>query len=55
MSSTTTRGRRGRRAPEEGPRASLKQLLPFLFEHRRVLMIVVILSIVGAIATQEYP
>jgi ATP-binding cassette subfamily B protein len=57
MSSTTTpiRGRRGRRAPQEGPRASLKQLLPFLFEHRRVLVIVVILSIFGAIATLAQP
>ena len=57
MSSTATptRGRRGRRAPEEGPRASLKQLLPFLLEHRRVLVVVVILSIVGAIATLAQP
>ena len=57
MSSTATptRGRRGRRAPQEGPRASLKQLLPFLLEHRRVLVIVVILSIVGAIATLAQP
>ena len=57
MSRTTTptRGRRGRGAPEEGPRASLRQLLPFLFEHRRVLVVVVILSIVGAIATLAQP
>ncbi len=57
MSSTATptRGRRGRRAAQEGPRASLKQLLPFLLEHRRVLVIVVILSIVGAIATLAQP
>src|SRR6187402_1019577 len=57
MSSTNTptRGRRGRRAPQEGPRASLKQLLPFLLEHRRVLGIVVLLSIVGAIATLAQP
>jgi ATP-binding cassette subfamily B protein len=57
MSRTTTptRGRRGRGAPEEGPRASLRQLLPFLFEHRRVLVVVVILSILGAIATLAQP
>ena len=57
MSSTTpqTSARRGRRAPQEGPRASLKQLLPFLFEHRRVLVIVVILSIFGAVATLAQP
>ena len=57
MSGTTasTRARRGRRAPQEGPRASLKQLLPFLFEHRRVLVIVVVLSVLGAVATLAQP
>ncbi|QIG38397.1 ABC transporter ATP-binding protein [Microbacterium sp. 4R-513] len=56
MSTTTSpRARRGRRAPQEGPRASLKQLLPFLFEHKRVLIIVAILSIVGAAATLAQP
>ena len=60
MSTTTSpsrgpRGRLGRRAPQEGPRASLKQLLPFLFEHRRVLILVAILSIIGAAATLAQP
>src|SRR6187431_76140 len=55
MSTTQAPARRGRRAPEVGPRASLKQLLPFLLEHRRVLVIVVVLSILGAIATLAQP
>ncbi|HPT95207.1 MAG TPA: hypothetical protein PLB94_05650, partial [Microbacteriaceae bacterium] len=49
----TGRPRRGggmrRRGKEpEGPRASLKQLLPFIFEHKRILVVVVVLSIFGA-------
>ena len=55
MSTTQAPSRRGRRAPQEGPRASLKQLLPFLFEHRRVLVIVAILSVIGAAATLAQP
>jgi ATP-binding cassette subfamily B protein len=46
---------RGRRAPQEGPRASFRQLLPFLLEHTGVLVIVAILSIFGAIATLAQP
>lgn len=46
---------RGRRAPEEGPRATFRQLLPFLLEHRGVLGIVAVLSIFGAIATLAQP
>lgn len=48
------RGRRGRRAPE-GPRASLRQLLPFLLEHKRTLVVVAVLSILGAGATLAQP
>ncbi|TDN87789.1 ABC transporter ATP-binding protein [Microbacterium sp. BK668] len=57
MSTTTSpaRARRGRRAPQEGPRASLAQLLPFLFEHKRVLIVVAILSIIAAAATLAQP
>jgi ATP-binding cassette subfamily B protein len=44
-----------RAAKDDGPRASLKQLLPFLFEHRRVLVVVALLSIVGAVATLAQP
>ncbi len=56
MSADTT-PRRGRRSPrtDEGPRASLKQLLPFLFEHKRVLVLVTVLSIAGAAATLAQP
>ncbi|MBN9192922.1 ABC transporter ATP-binding protein [Microbacterium sp.] len=54
MSSPTTR-RRGRRTPQEGPRASLRQLLPFVFEHKRVLSVVIVLSILGAVATLAQP
>lgn len=41
------RGRRGRKA-DEGPRATFGQLLPFLFEHKRTLVVVAVLSIVSA-------
>ncbi|MGQ2915699.1 ABC transporter transmembrane domain-containing protein [Microbacterium aurantiacum] len=46
--------RRGRRAPE-GPRATFRQLLPFLFEHKRTLVVVAILSVLGAGATLAQP
>ncbi|GAA3631400.1 ABC transporter ATP-binding protein [Microbacterium awajiense] len=53
---TDTRPRRGRRpAKDDGPRASLRQLLPFLFEHKRTLAVVVVLSIVGAAASLVQP
>jgi ATP-binding cassette subfamily B protein len=45
---------RGRK-PEEGPRAKFSQLLPFLFEHKKVLSIVVVLSILGAAASLAQP
>lgn len=54
--STTSPRRRGRRAePESGPRASLTQLLPYVFEHKPVVALIVVLSIVGAIATLAQP
>ncbi|WP_347978374.1 ABC transporter ATP-binding protein [Microbacterium sp. ProA8] len=40
------RGRRGK--TDEGPRASFGQLLPYLFEHKRTLAVVVVLSILSA-------
>ncbi|MEJ1156190.1 ABC transporter ATP-binding protein [Microbacterium marmarense] len=52
---TTARPPRGRRRKQEGPRASFRQLLPFLFEHRGVLIVVAILSVLGAIATLAQP
>jgi ATP-binding cassette subfamily B protein len=40
---------------DDGPRASLRQLLPFLFEHKRVLVVVTVLSIVAAVTTLAQP
>jgi len=49
-------GRRGRgRKVLEGPRATFGQLLPFIFEHKRVLVIVAVLSVLGAVATLAQP
>ncbi|MBQ9918717.1 MAG: ABC transporter ATP-binding protein [Microbacterium sp.] len=53
-SSAPARGRRGRRAPE-GPRASFRQLFPFLLEHKGTLVVVGVLSILGAGATLVQP
>ncbi|MGZ0711499.1 ABC transporter transmembrane domain-containing protein (plasmid) [Coraliomargarita sp. W4R53] len=55
-SSTAERPPRGRRRrTQEGPRASFRQLLPFLFEHRGVLVLVAGLSVIGAVATLAQP
>lgn len=52
MSTTTqpTRSRSpfGRGKKDDGPRASFGQLMPYLLEHRRVLGVVIALSVVGA-------
>jgi ATP-binding cassette subfamily B protein len=51
-----TPARRGRgRRPSDGPRASFRQLIPFLLEHTRVLVVVAVLSIVGAVLTLAQP
>jgi ATP-binding cassette subfamily B protein len=55
MSSTATPRRRGRGAQPEGPRATFRQLLPFLFEHKRTLIVVAILSVVGAATSLVQP
>ncbi|MGM1017526.1 MAG: ABC transporter ATP-binding protein [Actinomycetota bacterium] len=55
MSRTATPRRRGRGATPEGPRATFRQLLPFLFEHKRTLVIVAILSVFGAAASLAQP
>ncbi|QKJ20094.1 ABC transporter ATP-binding protein [Microbacterium hominis] len=49
------RGRGSRRVKDDGPRASLAQLLPFLFEHKATLAVVVVLSILGAAASLIQP
>ncbi|GAA4175310.1 ABC transporter ATP-binding protein [Gryllotalpicola koreensis] len=45
----------GRRSPGDGPRASFRQLLPYLLEHRRVLVWVIVLSVLGAAASLAQP
>ena len=55
MSRTAMSRRRGRKATPEGPRATFRQLLPFLFEHKKVLVWVTILSIFGAITSLAQP
>lgn len=54
MSTTRPTRRRGRTEPE-GPRATFRQLLPFIFEHKRTLVVVAVLSILGAAATLAQP
>jgi ATP-binding cassette, subfamily B, bacterial len=62
MSSTTverparrSRNPFSRHRDDDGPRASLRQLLPYVFEHKRVLVVVVVLSILGAAASLGQP
>ncbi|MFD1715508.1 ABC transporter ATP-binding protein [Amnibacterium flavum] len=58
MSSTETTPRRSlfRRPPRgEGPRASLGQIWPYLAEHRRILIVVVVLSVIGAVTSLAQP
>jgi ATP-binding cassette subfamily B protein len=55
--STPARRRLGRpaKAGDEGPRAKFSQLLPYLLEHRAVLAVVIVLSILGAAASLAQP
>ncbi|HCS60486.1 MAG TPA: ABC transporter [Microbacterium sp.] len=55
MSRTATTRRRGRGAPQDGPRATFRQLLPFLFEHKRTLIVVAVLSLIGAATSLVQP
>ncbi|WP_210508947.1 ABC transporter ATP-binding protein [Naasia sp. SYSU D00057] len=56
MSSSAARPRLGRRSrADSGPRASLRQLLPYLFEHRPVLVLILTLSVLGAVASLAQP
>lgn len=55
MSRTATVRRRGRGAQQDGPRATFRQLLPFLFEHKRTLVVVAVLSVFGAATTLVQP
>ena len=47
-------GRRGRPEPV-GPRATFSQLLPYLLEHKKVLSVVIVLSVFGAAASLAQP
>jgi ABC-type multidrug transport system fused ATPase/permease subunit len=49
------RGLFGRRPADDGPRASFRQLLPYLTEHRGILIVVVALSLVGAATSLVQP
>jgi ABC-type multidrug transport system fused ATPase/permease subunit len=58
--STTSQPRRGRtrgrgEVGQEGPRARFSQLLPYLFEHKKVLVFVTVLSVLGAAASLAQP
>ncbi|WP_102192437.1 ABC transporter ATP-binding protein [Microbacterium aurantiacum] len=55
MSRTATPRRRGRGAQQDGPRATFRQLLPFLFEHKRTLIVVAVLSVIGAATSLVQP
>ncbi|BDZ38990.1 hypothetical protein GCM10025863_16040 [Microbacterium suwonense] len=55
MARTATARRRGRGAQQDGPRATFRQLLPFLLEHKKVLVGATALSIVGAAASLAQP
>jgi ATP-binding cassette subfamily B protein len=58
-SSTSTRPPRrspfAKARPEDGPRARFSQLVPYLFEHKRVLWFVIGLSILGSAASLAQP
>ncbi|GAA5199814.1 ABC transporter ATP-binding protein [Microbacterium jejuense] len=49
------RGIRSRRSTPEGPRATFRQLLPYLFEHKGTIAVVVVLSILSAGASLVQP
>ena len=58
MSTATQSPRRSpfaRGPKDDGPRASFRQLLPYLLEHRKVLGVVIALSIIGAAASLAQP
>jgi ATP-binding cassette subfamily B protein len=56
-SATPPRARRGlgRRRRPEGPRATFRQLVPYLFEHRKVMVFIIVLSVLGAAASLAQP
>lgn len=44
-----------RKKGDDGPRATFSQLLPYLLEHKKVLTLVIVLSIIGAAASLAQP
>ncbi len=57
MSTSPTRSQRSRFGAKDdgGPRATFRQLLPYLAEHRKILSVVIGLSIIGAGASLAQP
>ncbi|MGV8883900.1 MAG: ABC transporter ATP-binding protein [Rhodoglobus sp.] len=55
MSSTDTTPRRRRPAKDDGPRASFRQLLPYLLERRGILVAAIVLSVIGAATSLVQP
>lgn len=55
MSTATRTPARRKGKNNDGPRARFSQLLPYLFEHKAVLGVVVALSVVGAVASLAQP
>jgi len=55
MSSSAPSTRRQRPGKDDGPRASFRQLLPYLFENKGLLTVVIVLSIVGAATSLVQP
>ena len=53
MSTVTTARRRP--SKDEGPRASFRQLLPYLFENKGLLVAVIVLSVIGAATSLVQP
>ena len=47
--------RRGRGGDNTGPRATFRDLLPYLTEHKKVLALVIVLSLIGAAASLAQP
>ncbi|NEM91278.1 ABC transporter ATP-binding protein [Galbitalea soli] len=60
-SDTAARPSRARRTPfgrprkDDGPRATFRQLLPYLAEHRAALILTAVLSVLGAVASLAVP
>ena len=44
-----------RRKPDEGPRAKFRQLLPYLLQNKPLIAVVIILSVLGSLATVAQP